>query len=129
MAKNHIAKMVLPVFAVICICTPFLAFSPHQVRTNTLTPAEKQAGWILLFNGKNTAGWRTYNRKPQDSWEIVNGQLHCKDKGVKNRADLITILRYDNFELQFDWKVEKGANSGLVYRVIETSGPSYETGH
>jgi hypothetical protein len=128
MSKNHIAKKVLPVFAAIGMCTLFFAFSPDQVRNNTLTPAEKKAGWILLFDGKTTTGWRAYNHKPQNSWEVVNGQLHCKDKNVKNRADLITITRYDNFELQFDWKVDKGANSGLVYRVIETSQPSYETG-
>lgn len=128
MAKNYIAKKVLPVFAAIGVCTLFFAFSSYQVRDNTLTPAEKQAGWTLLFDGKTTTGWRPYNRKPQDSWEVVGGQLHCKDKGVKNRADMITITQYDNFELQFDWKVDKGANSGLVYRVIETSQPSYETG-
>jgi Domain of Unknown Function (DUF1080). len=129
MSKFFAKGYVLPVFVAACISTLFLAFSPAQVkRDNTLTPAEKQAGWILLFDGKTTTGWRAYNRQPQDSWEVLAGQLHCKSKGVANRADLMTIAQYDNYELQFDWKVDKGANSGVIYRVIETSQASYETG-
>jgi hypothetical protein len=129
MSKFYVKGKVLPVFAAVCFCTLFIAFRPTQVkRDNILTPAERQAGWVLLFDGRTTTGWRPYNRKPQDSWEILAGQLHCKSKGVTNRADLMTITQYDNFELQFDWKIDKGANSGVVYRVIETSQPSYETG-
>lgn len=107
-----------------------MAFRPFQEKDNMLSPAEKKAGWKLLFNGNNTTGWRAYNRKPYDSWEVVNAQLHCKTKEqqVTQRADLITVDQYDNFELQLDWKVDKGANSGIIYRVQETSGPSYETG-
>lgn len=104
------------------------SFCPEQDNSNTLTEEEKKAGWILLFNGHNTQGWRAYNNKPYDSWEVINGQLHCKEKEVKQRADLITTDQYDNFELSIDWKVGKGANSGIIYRAQETSGPSHETG-
>jgi Domain of Unknown Function (DUF1080). len=129
MSKFYVKGYVLPVFVAVCICTLFPAFSPAQVkRDNTLTPEEKQQGWILLFDGKTTNGWRSYNRKPQDSWEVLAGQLHCKIRGVTNRADLMTVAQYDNYELKFDWKIEKGANSGVLYRVIETSQPAYETG-
>jgi hypothetical protein len=106
----------------------FGAFRPEQGKDNALTAAEQKSGWILLFNGHNTEGWRAYNSKPSDSWEVINGQLYCKSKDVKERADLITVDQYDNFELSLDWKVDKGANSGIIYRAEETSGPSYETG-
>lgn len=105
------------------------AFHSEQGKDNMLTAEEQKSGWVLLFNGKNTEGWRAYNNKPFDSWEVLNGQLYCKSsKDVKQRADLITVNEYDNFELSLDWKVDKGANSGVIYRVKETSGPSYETG-
>src|SRR5436309_1911107 len=43
---------------------------------NTLTAAERSAGWRLLFDGKTTAGWRGYK---QDSappgWQVVDGAL------------------------------------------------------
>ena len=106
------------------------ALDPGQGKDNTLSAEEKKAGWILLFNGQNTDGWRGYNNKTFDSWEIINGQLFCKanEKEVKQRADLMTLDQYENFELSIDWKVDKGANSGIIYRVVETSGPSYMTG-
>jgi len=101
---------------------------PFQSSDNTLTAAEKNSGWALLFDGKTTDKWRTYQNLPDDSWEIVNGELHCKKDGVQHRADLVTKDQYSSFELQVDWKVDKGANSGLLYHVLETKKSSYETG-
>jgi len=101
---------------------------PLQTADNSLTVAEKKSGWILLFDGKTTNSWRTYKNLPDDSWEIIKGELHCKKDGVKERADLVTKDEYPSFELQFDWKVEKACNSGLLYHVQETHESSHETG-
>jgi Domain of Unknown Function (DUF1080) len=102
----------------------------YQSGDNQLTADEKKDGWILLFDGKSTANWRTYKNLPDNSWEIVNGQLHCKSdqEGVTHRADLVTKNKYSSFEIQVDWKVSKAANSGLLYHVQETKTGSYETG-
>jgi len=102
--------------------------NPFQNSDNVLTAAEKNSGWALLFDGKTTDKWRTYKNLPDDSWEIVNGELHCKQEGVTKRSDLVTKENYASFELQFDWKVAKGANSGLLYHVLETQESSYQTG-
>ncbi|MBS1596659.1 MAG: DUF1080 domain-containing protein [Bacteroidetes bacterium] len=103
-------------------------FIPSQQPSNTLTAAEKKAGWVLLFDGKTTDAWRTFKNLPDDSWTIANGELICKKDGVTNRADLVTKEEYASFELVFDWKLEKGSNSGLLYHVLETHESSYETG-
>jgi hypothetical protein len=95
---------------------------------NTLTAAEKKAGWKLLFDGRTTNGWRTYKNAPDDSWEVINGELHCRQKDVQHRADLVTNDQYASFELEFDWKVDKTANSGVLYHVLETQEHPYETG-
>ena len=97
---------------------------------NRLSEREKKEGWELLFDGKTKDKWRTYQNQPEDSWEITDGTLHCKsDKdGVTKRSDLVTRNVYGNFELQLDWKVEKGANSGVLYHVLENHPSSYETG-
>ncbi|HTS45537.1 MAG TPA: DUF1080 domain-containing protein [Puia sp.] len=96
---------------------------------NMLTDAEKKSGWVLLFDGKTTDKWRTYNNLPDDSWEIVDGQLHCKKDGVTHRADLVTKNQYASFDIQLDWKVDKSANSGLLYHVVEKDKKApYETG-
>jgi len=108
-------------------CTFILvtAFSIGQ-KDNVLTAAEKKAGWKLLFNGKNTDGWRTFQNKP-GSWEVKNGELFCP-LGAKVYADLVTTSQYDNFELTLDWKMEKGSNSGIMYHVLETHDKPYATG-
>lgn len=120
----RLLALCLPVVA----CTGLMAFAWLQEKDNTLTAAEKKAGWVLLFDGKTTTNWKAYNNKLSDGWEVVNGELHCKENGVQNRADLITASQYENFELAFDWKIGKGFNSGVVYRVVESEHPSYESG-
>lgn len=103
--------------------------TPLQTKDNTLTAKEKRQGWVLLFDGISVGNWRPYNNKPSDGWEVVNGELHCKENNVQHRADLITMDQYDNFEWAFDWKVGKGANSGVMYRVEESNDKAaYETG-
>ena len=102
--------------------------APRQAADNTLSAEEQKAGWVLLFDGKTTSAWRTYRNMPDDSWEVVHGELHCKDSGVSKRADLITKAQYSSFDIQLDWKVSKAANSGLLYHVQETHESSYETG-
>ena len=101
-----------------------------QTPDNQITDTEKKQGWVLLFDGKSTAGWRTYKNLPDNSWEVVDGQLHCKSdaEGVTRRADLVTKNSYSSFEIQIDWKVEKASNSGLLYHVLETHTNAYETG-
>ncbi|MBS1974789.1 MAG: DUF1080 domain-containing protein, partial [Bacteroidetes bacterium] len=93
-----------------------------------LSASEKKAGWKLLFDGKSTEGWRTYQNQSDNSWEVTDGELYCKKDGATKRADLITDDEYSSFELQLDWKVGKGANSGVLYHVQETHRASYETG-
>ena len=112
----------------------FLCFLPVFIKAQTpgnqLSATEKRQGWVLLFDGNSLAGWRTYKNLPDNSWEVVNGQLHCKSdsEGVTQRADLVTIKSYASFEIQIEWKVEKGANSGLLYHVQESRKNAYETG-
>jgi len=87
---------------------------------NQLTPAEKAAGWQLLWDGATTTGWRGYNQKtfPDHGWVIEDGCLHRASAG----GDIITDALYDEFELEFDWKIAPGANSGLKYFVLEAPG-------
>lgn len=98
-----------------------------------LTEAEKAEGWVQLFNGKNTDGWKIYKDKPNNSWEVVDGVLHCKPfDDADKRSDLRTVEKFENFELAFDWKISVQGNSGVMFRVTEEfdepyfSGPEYQ---
>jgi hypothetical protein len=112
-----------------------IRLNPVEAVDNQLSEEQKNDGWILLFDGKSKAGWRTFKNKENNSWEVVDGTLHCKAfeiKGSEKRADLITEGQYENFELSFDWKVQKQSNSGVMFRVTENfeephaSGPEYQ---
>jgi len=109
-----------------------LAFSAcalaSRAAENELTPAEKSAGWTLLFDGKTTNGWRGYLNKPVAGWEVVDGTLHAiaKVKGV----ELITEKKYDDFEFSWEWKLPPAGNNGVKYFVTESRpsapGPEYQ---
>lgn len=103
------------------------------VGDNELSEAQKSDGWKLLFNGNNTDGWKFFKGKENDSWEVVDGTLHCKaQSAAEKRADLRTVDEYENFELAFDWKIAPGDNSGVIYRATEEfdepylAGPEYQ---
>jgi len=100
---------------------------PKQ-KDNTLSKKEKKEGWVLLFDGETTKGWRNYKNREADGWAIANGELYCKETGVNKRADLITVDQYENYELQIDWKISPKHNSGIIYMVTEDNGASYESG-
>ena len=104
-----------------------------QPADNQLTDAQKAEGWRLLFNGENMDGWRTFKGRENDSWEVIDGTLHCKaEEAAKKRSDILTQEQYANFELAFDWKIAPGDNSGVIYRATEEfdrpylSGPEYQ---
>lgn len=95
----------------------------------SLSDAEKQAGWKLLFDGVSTAGWRGLGMDdfPDGIWEIRDGCLHCPGGAKTN--DLITTEKYDNFEISFEWLIPKlKGNSGLKYRVQEQKGHGFAFG-
>jgi hypothetical protein len=85
---------------------------------NELTPAEKSGGWQLMFDGSTYNGWEDQRKKspPGTSFTIDDGCL----KAVAHPAfteDLFTLATYTDFEMEFDWKVALGGNSGVKYRI------------
>jgi hypothetical protein len=87
---------------------------------NTLTEAEKAAGWRLLWDGKTTDGWRSAKSEsfPGKGWEIQDGVLTVLASGggeSTGGGDIITRERYSQFELVADFKITEGANSGIKY--------------
>jgi len=93
------------------------------VEPNTLTPAEAEDGWVMLFDGLTPEHWRGYNKDyfPK-GWEVVDGTIHIKGSGkgeAGEGGDIITKKQYKNFELELEWKVSEGGNSGIFYLARE----------
>lgn len=109
--------------------TDTVAVASPEPATNALTEGQKAQGWKLLFDGQSTTGWKMYQGKENDSWEVVDGTLHCKPfETSTKRADIMTVEQYDNFELVFDWKISFQGNSGVMFRVTEDFVEPYKTG-
>ncbi len=92
---------------------------------NTLTAAEKAAGWRLLFDGVSTDGWRGYGREdfPTGGWQVEGGELVGQStSGDMDGGDVITVAEFTDFELVFDFKVGPEGNSGVFYRAQELDG-------
>ena len=74
--------------------------------------------WIVLFDGEKVNGLRGFKQSvfPSDDWTIVNGELKTiPGHGV----DLISENIYKDFELELEWKVPVGGNSGIFYFATE----------
>jgi hypothetical protein len=96
---------------------------------NTLTDAERAAGWKLLFDGSTTTGWRGYKTQTMpNGWRVDNGTL-TKDASVE---DIVSNDQYANFEFAMDWRIGSGGNAGIFYRGTEEyehiywSAPEYQ---
>jgi len=110
------------IVGIFCLFFVVLLIQPVRSQDNTLTPKEKEDGWQLLWDGKTTDGWRgaKLTAFPTKGWEIQDGVLRVDPSGgaeSANGGDIVTIKKYKNFILKVDFKITKGANSGIKYFV------------
>lgn len=84
-------------------------------------------GWITLFDGKTFNGWRGYNRTDiPEMWSIENGAIRVHATGTggagPDGGDILFAHKFSDFEFEVEWKVSKGANSGIFYFIQEVKG-------
>ena len=112
--------------ASLCSCCP---------KHNTLTQAEIADGWQLLFDGKSLDQWKDFNGDSLTMpWHVVDGCIQAKGDGSDLSGYIVTKKQYENFILDWDWKLSYGGNSGMLYHVVENpyfkvpyvTGPEYQ---
>ncbi len=97
----------------------------RNIAPNTLSASEKRQGWSLLFDGKNTSAWKSargINPFTKEGWVAADGALTINPGG--KGGDIITKKTYGAFELDFEFRLSKGANSGVKYFVANHAGPN-----
>lgn len=95
------------------------------ITENMLTEKQKAEGWVLLFDGKTTNGWRNFNSNNIGAaWVVDNGALHFDNTKTEGKGDIITDAEYENFELSIEWKIDSCGNSGIIFNVVED--PKYK---
>ncbi|MCB0687758.1 MAG: DUF1080 domain-containing protein [Saprospiraceae bacterium] len=105
--------------------------APSRQASAELTSLPDAEGWVELFDGKTTAGWRTYGKTTiGKSWVVKDGALTLevvadgKRTRSKDGGDIITVGQYENYELSLEWKISPCGNSGIIFNVVE--GKEYE---
>ncbi len=99
-----------------------------EAEPNSLTAEEQEQGFVLLFDGESTEGWRSYAGEsfPEEGWVIEDGQLYLKGAGTGEAGgqggDIIYDKQYKDFHLKLDWKISSGGNSGIFYLAQELEG-------
>ncbi len=79
---------------------------------NQLTDAEKEEGWILLFDGRTLDGWMTSSEKPS----LRPVEEHCINPHRCGGYMMIYKRPWANFVLQLDFRISPGCNSGIFFR-------------
>ena len=93
---------------------------------NTLTEEELAAGWILLFDGQSSYGWKAAT---EVNWKVENGIISASEGQV---GLLHTTSEFADYELSVDFLAARGTNSGVFLRTSPkpknpaTGGDCYE---
>lgn len=86
--------------------------------------------WKPLFDGKTTAGWRSYGKTefPKRGWVVEDDCLHLVAGG--GGGNIITTAQFTDFDLQWEWRITAKGNNGIKYLVTESRpaapGPEYQ---
>lgn len=88
--------------------------------------AEKERGFVALFDGADLDAWKT---SPEAHWVVEDGVITLKDRtdGSLNNADYLwTKETYGNFVLELEFQVCEGyTNSGVFLRTADLDDPVY----
>jgi hypothetical protein len=116
-------QLALTALATAVLATAVPAARDNGSAPNTLTDAEKKAGWILLFDGHSLDGWRAYKKSDAAGlrWKIDDNSLSlpAQTEPGTRAGDILSKDTFEQFELSVDWKVAPGSNSGIKYFVLE----------
>ena len=143
MKKQSLKYLIFSLVAVVTLsvisgcCDEKKSSATDEAQVEQTAEVQKaESEWISLFNGQTLDGWKRYKADEiTDLWIVEDGMILCNGKGGSEgagqaRGSLITLGQYDNFELVLDWKITPGANSGILYHIVEKPelAHAYETG-
>jgi Domain of Unknown Function (DUF1080) len=123
----HIMKSIRLLALALMVVAAQNLLAADDPKINTLTDAEKAGGWKLLFDGQSFTGWHNFKKDGVGpGWQVKAGALVCVDP--QNAGDIVTTDKFDWFELQLDYNISEGGNSGIMFHVTDDGGSAWATG-
>jgi hypothetical protein len=88
-------------------------------------PSRADGPWKSLFDGRSLNGWSHFRESgPIKGWTVVDGAITRTGSG----GDIVTIDQFGDFELELEWKISPGGNSGIFYRIDPAAEATYLSG-
>jgi len=115
MAHVRSVAIVLALGIIALVGCAAVAEKPAAPPATAATPAaaEKEPGFVALFNGKDLTGWEGDAKL----WIVENGLLIGRSPGIKYNDFLATTKRYGDFILRLEIKlVDNKGNTGVQFR-------------
>jgi hypothetical protein len=93
-------------------------------RTGAVPRDTLRGNWITLFDGRTLNGWHAYQQAAgvTTGWRIDSGAIRTEGTA----KDLVSDHQYSSFDLELEWKVAPGSNSGIFWWANEGTGEIYE---
>jgi hypothetical protein len=100
---------------------------PPDLEDGSTPEMNEEPEWTVLFDGTGLAAWRGYRMdQPPASWQVRDGVLAFE--AGEERGDLMTREQFEDFELELEWRISEGGNSGIMFHVVEDYGYAWESG-
>lgn len=135
--KNPVISKIFGILLLGCIIScGGKIYENESVDETAETVVEPADEWIDLFDAETLNGWKRYNADEIGPlWTVEDGTIKCDGTGLGEGSgemggSLVTLEKFGNFELELEWKISEGGNSGIMYHVVEMPeyGHAYETG-
>lgn len=109
-----------PLLAVCCLLVT-CSVARAAKAPNTLSEQELNDGWILLFDGETTFGWKPNS---EANWKVAEGAISV-DAG--QRGLLNTTTQFGDYVLKVDFRAAAGTNSGIFLRTpLKPTNPAVD---
>lgn len=117
------------ILGVLMSCSGKKSPAAEQEGTNQEKEIVQESEWISLFDGESLTGWKRFNADEIGPlWSVEDGAIKCDGQGHGEGSpefggSLVTLETFGNFELELEWRISEGGNSGILYHVLE--GPEF----
>ena len=115
------------------LLTGFISVTLLTCSSSDKKEAATGSEWISLFDGETFNGWKQYNSDTiNDKWYIEDGMImvskegNAIDKNTGFNQSIITEDTFGNFEMELEYRMSPGGNSGIIYHSIEDTSYRYD---